>query len=176
MRDLLEYGKQSSDERAPGRIVDVVTQAFSGCSPISERTGVRLRSRVAADLPALPMDFGRLVQVFQNLIENGIQHASAGGSVSVTATVERGGMGAVLRCTVEDDGPGFRTDDLPRVFEPFFTKRRGGTGLGLSIVQRILEQHGGAASAGNRPEGGGRVTILLPLPAGDDLEDTTCAA
>src|SRR6185369_5509792 len=112
---------------------------------------------------------------FQNVIENAIQHATAGGTVAVTAALERAAGGPVVRCTVDDDGPGFRPDDLARVFEPFFTKRRGGTGLGLSIVQRILEQHGGTASAGNRPEGGGRITILLPLPA-PEVEETPHAA
>ncbi|CAM4162836.1 ATP-binding protein [Corallococcus exiguus] len=59
-------------------------------------------------------------------------------------------------------GPGFKSEDLPHVFEPFFSKRRGGTGLGLSIVQRILEEHQGRIRLSNHPQGGAEVTILLP--------------
>jgi len=72
---------------------------------------------------------------------------------------------------VEDEGPGFPPDALPRVFEPFFTRRRGGTGLGLSLVQRIVEQHQGEIAAANRPAGGAVVTVRLPYV--NSFKDTT---
>jgi signal transduction histidine kinase len=103
-----------------------------------------------------------MVQVFQNLLENAIQHAPRGGRVAFRAEPAAEGEPGGLRFVVEDAGPGFEPDDLPHVFEPFFTRRRGGTGLGLSIVQRIVEQHQGEIVAGNRPEGGAVVTVTLP--------------
>jgi len=100
--------------------------------------------------------------VFKNLVENAIQHTAAGGSVTVVAEPVFEGEDAWIDCIVADSGSGFRMEDLPRIFEPFFTKRRGGTGLGLSIVRRIVEQHAGTVTAANRPEGGAVMRVRLP--------------
>ncbi len=105
------------------------------------------------------MDPSRLAQVFQNLIENAIQHSAPG----ATVIIQSPRTPAEATVTVLDSGPGIRHEDLVRIFEPFFSRRRGGTGLGLSIVQRIVEQHNGRIAVTNRGEGGASVAVTLPL-------------
>ena len=113
-------------------------------------------------LPRLVLDRKRMIQVFQNLLANAIQHSPGGGRVVFRAEPAAGDPAGLL-FVVEDAGPGFPPDALDHIFEPFFTRRRGGTGLGLSIVQRIVDQHQGEIVAANRPEGGAVVTVRLPL-------------
>jgi signal transduction histidine kinase len=162
MQELIEYGKPPAHELAPGSLGEVLAQAVHHSQPLAARTGVRLVARIPAGLPPVALDRDRLLRVFQNLLENAIQHSGPSQEV-VLEGCELGGNGKRwIECVVADSGPGFRPEDLPHVFEPFFSRRRGGTGLGLSIVQQIAGEHGGEIVAANRPEGGALMTVRLP--------------
>jgi signal transduction histidine kinase len=75
-------------------------------------------------------------------------------------TKSEGGMVELRVC---DSGTGIPPDAVEKVFEPYFTTKPDGTGLGMAIVYRIVTEHGGVVDAGNRPEGGARVRIRLPV-------------
>jgi len=158
MNDLLEYGRPADAPLGPGRLEEVVERALHSCARGARQKNVTLAAELAPDLPPVMMDPDRLVQVFQNVLQNAVQHTPGGGEVRVAGA--RGAAGEV-RCQVMDTGPGVRPQDCARVFEPFFTRRSGGTGLGLSIVQRIVDEHGGRVRMDNRPGGGAVVTIDL---------------
>ena len=165
MQQLLDYGKPPRLDLAEAFPREVMAAAVDACGPLIARTGVEIELEVAPEVPLLMVDPGRVIQVLENLLENAIQHSCAGGRVRFRAEA----AGDAVRFSVEDSGPGFRPEDLDRLFEPFFTRRRGGTGLGLSIVQRITEQHGGRVVAANRPGGGAVMTVTLPVTAEDRL-------
>jgi len=71
----------------------------------------------------------------------------------------------VMLIHVDDDGPGIQPDDMPKLFDPFFTTQSGGegTGLGLYLVEEIINEHSGCIDVENRPDGGARFSIWLPL-------------
>jgi PAS domain S-box-containing protein len=166
MEDLLNYGKPYSQELRESSIYDVVVSGITPCKPLAEQGQVKIVNKVSETLPPVMMDEKRLPLVFSNLIKNAIQHSPSGATVHVEAKEISLDNQLWVECRVKDSGPGFQTDDLPRVFDPFFTKRRGGTGLGLSIVQRIVQEHGGRIKAGNRPEGGAEIVIRIPAERG----------
>ncbi len=114
----------------------------------------------------------RLVQVFDNLIENALSFSPPGGAVTVTARRRSGRV----EVTVEDEGPGIPDHALERIFERFYTDRPDQgfgqhSGLGLAISRQIVEAHGGTLRAENRPgkdgaSGGARFIVTLPAATG----------
>jgi PAS domain S-box-containing protein len=162
MADLLEYGKPPSTALAESSLIEIVSQAVSDCARLAAERGVRMSTRLNGWEPRVGAVRPRLLIALHNLIQNAIQHTPRGGEVTVEVEEFELAGSPWVRCRFLDSGTGFRAEDLSRIFEPFFTRRRGGTGLGLSIVQRIVEEHGGRVCAGNRPEGGAVMTLELP--------------
>ena len=165
MQQLLDYGKPLRLELAAVAPQEIVDVAVGACLRLASQSGVEIGQAIEPGVPPLVADRNRLVQVFQNLVENAVQHSPRGSRIEVRVTPDRSDRPRIL-FLVTDRGPGFQPGDLPRIFEPFFTRRRGGTGLGLSIVQRIVEQHGGEIEAANLPEGGAVMRVRF-LAAGE---------
>lgn len=159
MNDLLEFGRPQDVIRHVQSIEPLIAEAVRVCAPKAREKHVEIRQEVAPPLPRVSVDADRMLQVFKNVVENAIDYSKSGGAVEIRA--ERDGGGTIV-CNVTDSGPGFRTEDLPHVFEPFFTRRRGGSGLGLAIVQKIVGEHGGKVIALNRATGGARIEIRIP--------------
>lgn len=167
MRDLLDYGTPSRVELRRGDPTGAIAQALLHCQPLAERRGVRLRYTAHAVCPDVAVDSTRALQLWQNLIDNAVQHSAAGTQVEVTSDVVWQDGRRWVEVQIADQGSGFRAEDLPRIFEPFFTRRQGGTGLGLAIVERIVAEHGGVIEAGNGPGGGALLRVRFPVPSSD---------
>jgi signal transduction histidine kinase len=119
---------------------------------------------VADDARAVPADAAKLHDIVRNLVENAVNYSPEAADIRLEA-VRRDGQVDIV---VSDSGPGIPPADLTRVFERFYRvdksrARPGGTGLGLAIVRQLVELHGGSVRAENRPEGGARFTVTLPM-------------
>jgi nitrogen fixation/metabolism regulation signal transduction histidine kinase len=133
-----------------------------------QESGVQIDVDLDSRVDQVEADRGRVRQILNNLIVNGAEavESAAAGRVVVATRLETSGNAAYVTITVSDNGPGFSREVLGRVFDPYVTSKPKGTGLGLAIVKKIVEEHGGRVEADNRPEGGGRVRVSLPLTDG----------
>lgn len=110
------------------------------------------------DIPEIYADKNQLKQVFANLIQNGIQSIKNHGKINL---ISMGTEDSIL-IKIQDNGSGIEAQDLPKIFDPYFTKREKGTGLGLAIVKRIIEQHAGSISVSSSVGEGTIFTLSFP--------------
>ena len=138
------------------------------------RAGSREGSRIARPklkldpaLTEIEADRGRLRQIVHNLLANAIEalEGARDPEIRIETRLVELAEGRLAEITVEDNGPGFRSDVIGQVFDPYVTTKSKGTGLGLAIVKKIVEEHGGRIEADNARTGGARVRIELPLAA-----------
>jgi nitrogen fixation/metabolism regulation signal transduction histidine kinase len=131
----------------------------------SQDSRVRIRLDLDKHLETLEADRGRVRQILNNLLTNAIEalEAVSAPALEIATRLEAAEDSDYASVTVSDNGPGFQRELLGRVFDPYVTSKPKGTGLGLAIVKKIVEEHGGRIDADNRPEGGARVRVVLPV-------------
>jgi signal transduction histidine kinase len=105
----------------------------------------------------------KIKQALLNITRNALEAMPGGGEIIIATSSDENHV----TVTISDTGPGIHENDLPLIFEPFFTRKGAGTGLGLSITQRIVEEHHGQIFAENGPSSGTIFTLKLPLTAQD---------
>lgn len=130
--------------------------------------GIRLALNLDRDIPTVEADRGRLRQILHNLIRNSVEalqgaQPEEGGEIRMTTRLREEADYHAVELRVEDNGPGFDTEDVGQLFDPYVTSKPKGTGLGLAIVKKMVEEHGGQIDAQNRAQGGARIEIVLPV-------------
>ena len=121
---------------------------------------VEIRLTRDRELPEVPLDPDRFSQALLNLYLNALEAMGAGGVLSIRSAP---GEGDYIQVEISDTGCGIRPEDLPRIFDPYFTNKPGGTGLGLAIVHKIVEAHRGREKVESTVGEGTVFTLLLPV-------------
>jgi len=160
---LLNFARQETPRLAPFHIDAAVKKLLALPTYRFKQWGVEAAVELGPDLPRTMADPDQIERVLVNLVNNACQAMEgSGGKLKLSARREPGR----LVIEVEDSGPGIAPENLPRIFDPFFsTKGLGkGTGLGLSLCHGIIKQHGGEIEVESAP-GRTLFRVLLPLVA-----------
>ncbi len=154
----------------PSRIEPVVTdlhELMRGALDVmdSEARAAGVSIELLTSTPAsVSADRHRMRQALLNLLRNSLEAMPDGGALTCEVTAAAGA--AVLK--IKDTGIGIKPEDLPHLFDPYYTTKPSGSGLGLSIAHQIISEHDGVIEAGNGKGGGAVFTITLPL-RGDEI-------
>ncbi len=158
LQDLLNVSRGKSRAPEQCRLREVAAAACESLATTAEAQHATLTIDIAPEIE-LPVERSRMERAFVNLIGNAIEAMPEGGSVRISAQLDRG---SVL-VHVDDTGPGVSPEIRPKLFQPFVTAgKRNGLGLGLALTRQTVLDHGGDLSVGSAPGGGARFSLRLP--------------
>jgi two-component system sensor histidine kinase HydH len=164
---LLEYSRPLDIRRESRALEPLVLHALKVIEGQARERGIAVKTDLAHPVAEALVDPDKLEQVLLNLYLNAIGAMEKGGVLSVAL---HGHPGRRVRIEVSDTGTGIRKEDLPRIFDPYFTTKPSGTGLGLAIVHKIVEAHDGEIRVESEPGKGTTVSVILPALEKNDLE------
>ncbi len=145
-------------QRSPHDLNSLVRDAADFLAPELKSRNILLELDLAPGLPVLAVDQDQLKQAFYNIIKNASEAMKQGGLLKIRT----GADAEWVAVTFADTGGGMTQEAMARVFEPYFTTKKGGSGLGLMITQRIIRAHGGEVVLESDPGKGLRLTLRLP--------------
>jgi signal transduction histidine kinase len=172
IRDLLQFARPKSTDFCPTDVKQVVEKTLGLVTNHLYKQKIEAITQIEETLPKIYADPQELEQVLVNLYFNAIDAMPDGGTLTVAAKTILDASGAPheVVISVSDTGFGIASEDLPKIFQPFFTARKQrGLGLGLPICDRIIKNHGGRIKVESQPGQGTAFEIYLPVasPARD---------
>jgi signal transduction histidine kinase len=161
---FLDQAGRLPGKKVPVSLVRVARRALRGWAATAEKAHLILVENLSDDLPPVAGDEGRLLQVFDNLLNNAIKFSPRGGQIVVTIA----NAGPMVQASVSDEGIGISKDQHERIFQRFYQvdgsaqRRFRGTGLGLAIVKHIIEMHEGQVWVESEPGRGSSFYFTIP--------------
>ncbi|MGB4782982.1 ATP-binding protein [Candidatus Methylomirabilis sp.] len=171
--NFLTYGKPIKLEPRPCDLAPLLHDVVSMASGKAEEQGIEIERDSSVDLPRVLVDSEQIKTCFVNVLVNAFQAMPSGGRLSITTALVNGtdpatstppaGSERWVEVRFQDTGYGIVSEDLAKVFEPYFTTKEVGIGLGLALTKKIVEEHGGVIALTSVRDQGTTVRIRLPV-------------
>lgn len=164
VQQFLDYARPPKLVLVPVDLVGLVTELVERHRALAAARGVGLESAGLVDVEAV-VDPALFRQALDNILRNAVEATPEGGTVSLS--VGRDGASTIV--AIRDTGRGIDADQLPRIFDLYYTTKGDGTGVGLAVTQQIVSGHGGVIEVDSRPGEG--TTMIVRLPDGQRSEE-----
>ena len=162
IRNLLDFARQSPPTLREVNPNDVIDRALDLAEHSAVSQNIQVIKELSVSLPRIMADFDQLIQVCTNLILNAIQAMPQGGNLTLRTSSD----GSQVKIECQDTGHGISSENMGRLFTPFFTTKHmvKGVGLGLAVSYGIIQRHKGRIEVQSREGEGTTFSIYLPLP------------
>ncbi len=156
--NFLNFGRPLHLQLKRLQVEPVLDETVALISDSLAEQKISLKKDFSASPCFVEADYRQLKTCFLNILINSVQAMPEGGSV----TVRTSSRGPVVAVTVEDTGCGVAPENVPKVFDPYFTTKETGIGIGLALTKRVVEEHGGTITIASEVDRGTTVTVELP--------------
>lgn len=163
---LIEFARPLALKREPANLAELVRHTVRLVETEARKNAVEIDIKAGETLPQADIDPDRVKQVLLNIFLNALSAMPAGGRLSVELSAQKD----LMDVTVSDTGSGIKEEDLPRIYDPYFTSKPAGTGLGLAVVQKIMDAHGGLIQMESKAGVGTKVMLRFPLSAKEGMK------
>ena len=159
--NILAFAKPVEPKKAPADLSKVLEQAIALAEKGITDKKIEVQTEFA-DIPPVAVDAAMMADAFLNVIRNAVEASKEYGKIKVSLRYAYETRQSVV-VEIKDDGDGIDAEDMPHIFNPFFTRKNYGTGLGLSLVKKIIDIHQGMIDIFSKKNEGTKVLIVLPL-------------
>jgi len=161
IQNLLEFARESELSMVRYNINHIIEKSLHILGNEFLLKHIRVDKDLSPEVPDILLDENQIEQVFVNLLLNSLQAIEGPGVISVRSYPSLGRPG--VKVEIADTGCGISPDDLPKIFDPFFSTKEKGTGLGLSVTYGIIERHQGRIDVSSQPGQGSRFILEFPI-------------
>lgn len=156
--DFLRYSRPLKLELQPVEVRQAVENSLQIVEGQAEEQGIKITFVENENAPQISADAEVLRSVFNNLFINAVQAMPMGGTLNIAISTDANSV--IIEVT--DTGAGISVENLPKIFEPYFSTKETGTGLGLAIVKRIVDEHSGTIEVESTEGAGTKFVVKLP--------------
>jgi two-component system, sporulation sensor kinase A len=163
LQDMLHFARPVNMRMALCSVPDIISECIVLLADKLKNANIQVSWKQPRGTRKVQADFDKMEEVFLNILLNAMDAMPQGGDIEIAVEEVPTETGRVIQVEISDTGGGIPTDQLPIIFEPFFSTKTEGAGLGLSNVKRIVEAHNGTIEVGSSVNHGTSFRIRIPV-------------